>query len=211
VINHRQTVLAQYQNSPKLLANIDYFNAWIRPDVNIDDFYNYCFNVLTAKGFGLDDWGKIVNIARQIEIPGTNVDFGFEEALPGSYGFGQAPFYNSVQATTTFTLPDDSYRTLILTKALINICSFTAQSVNALLSYLFAGRGNCYVEDLGGMAIKYFFGFPLLVWEVSILQSSFLPRPAGVLATYEVLTVAGPFGFQEAGYPPFGFGNFYHF
>lgn len=209
--NYRDTIIAQYANSPVLDALVDDFNEWISPDTDLDQFYSYVWDVYTAQGFGLDILGRIVNISRLIDIPGTDINFGFEEALPGSYGFNQAPFYNGVGATTTFSLPDTAYRALILTKALINICDFTAPSVNRLLSVLFAGRGNCYVEDLGGMAIKYVFGFPLLVWEVSILQSSFLPRPAGVLATFEVITVEGAFGFQEAGYPPFGFGNFFHF
>jgi len=206
--NYEATILAQYANSPIITGLIGYTNQEMRPDIDLDNFYNYVWDVDNAQGFGLDILGRIVNISRNINIPGTDINFGFEEALPGSYPFGQAPFYSGHQATTVYTLDDQAYRLLVLTKAFINICNFTCRSLNALLQILFAGRGPCYCLDLGNMTMKYVFEFELLVWELSLFQS-LLPHPAGVLATIQVVPIEQTFGFQEGGFPPFGLGNFF--
>ena len=56
------------------------------------------------------------------------------------------------------------------------------------MSIFFANRGNCYVEDLGGMAIKYHFQFTLETWELGlILGGNILPRPAGVSVSYSFI------------------------
>jgi len=81
---------------------------------------------------------------------------------------------------------------LILTKALANISSFTAQSMNALLNFMFNGqgttRGSCYVlESATPMQISYVFNFALESWEAAVLeQASLMPRPAGVGVTITV-------------------------
>jgi hypothetical protein len=179
--NLEATILAQYANSPRIVALINYMNQWIDPTNDIDNFYANVWDVLTAVGFGLDIWGRIVNVPRTIQLTPLSDYFGFEEALPTSFAFNQAPFYSGPTQGQLFTLTDPAYRVLILTKALANISSFTAPSMNALLQFMFAGRGSCYVLDLGGMQMEYVFNFALQTWEASVLQQvSLLPRPAGV-------------------------------
>lgn len=180
------TFLAQYATSPILTSLIQAANAAIDPQADFDAFMANVWNVYTAKGFGLDIWGRIVNIPRTINIPASNDYFGFDEASPNAEPFNQAPFYSGPQAGTLYTLTDDAYRVLILTKALANISSFTAQSMNALLNFMFNGqgttRGSCYVlETTTPMQIQYVFNFALQSWEAAILeQASLMPRPAGV-------------------------------
>lgn len=198
--NYRDTVLAQYANSPAIGALIDNLDGCIRPDVDIDAVYEFIWNVQTAQGFGLDILGRIVNISRNVSIPGENINFGFKEALPTSHGFGQEPFYSGQNATAVFELSDAAYRTLILAKAMINISSATAKSVNAMLQTMFAGRGVCYVVDKGGMQIQYIFKFPLKQWEQAVMNSSFLQHPAGVQSSIQVSFVDFPYFY----------GNFYY-
>lgn len=187
VMTAMPTVMSQYANSPILMGLVDYFNQWIDPAADIDNFYDYVWNVATAVGFGLDIWGRIVGVPRKINIVPLPEYFGFNEALPGSFPFNQEPFFSGIVSTGTFELSDDSYRVLIMTKALANISSFTAPSVNALLSTLFKGRGNCYVQEIGPMAIEYVFNFALTTWEASVIQQSdLMPRPAGVSLTIVV-------------------------
>lgn len=179
--NVQQTILAQYANSPIITGLIDYTNQWIDPSIDLQNFYIYVWNVYSAKGFGLDIWGRIVNVPRTINIPASQIYFGFEEALPNAQPFNQAPFYSGPQSGTLYTLTDDTYLVLILTKALANISSFTAPSVNALLQFMFAGRGSCYVLETSPMQIEYVFNFPLQTWEAAVIeQPSLMPRPAGV-------------------------------
>lgn len=185
--NPSATLLSQYANSPAITALINDFNAWLDPGADIDHFYDVVWNVQTAVGFGLDIWGRIVDIPRQITITPLPLYLGFEEALPGSYPFDQEPFYSGVPTSSVYLLSDDAYRVLIMTKALANISSFSAPSVNALLRYLFAGRGSCYVLELSPMQIEYVFNFPLASWEAAVLlQPSLMPRPAGVGVTITV-------------------------
>lgn len=181
------TILAQYANSPIITSLVDYFNQWIDPATDIDNFFNYCWNVLTAKGFGLDNWGTIVGVNRQITLASIPDYLGFAEALPGSEPWNQAPWYGGTTTSQVYELSDDAFRTLILTKALANISNFTAPSINKLLQFLFAGRGSCYVLELSPMQIEYVFNFALQPWEQAVLlQPSLLPRPAGVGVTVTV-------------------------
>jgi len=185
-------------------------DAHIDPTTDFDNFFNYVWNVETAQGFGLDIWGRIVGIKRELLIPQTPPYFGFKEAMPGSHSFDEQPFYDGPPASQTYSLADDAYRQLILVKALANISATTAPALNQLLQNMFAGRGRCYVNDLGGMKLRYVFEFDLTVYEFAIMtQSGALPRPAGVSAS--LLASALPlFGFNEAGASasPFGEGIF---
>jgi hypothetical protein len=183
------TFLAQYATAPILTSLIQATNAAIDPQADFDAFMANVWDVYTAVGFGLDIWGRIVNIPRTINIPPSNDFLGFDEALPDAEPFNQAPFYTGPQGGTLFTLTDDAYRVLILTKALANISSFTAESMNALLNFMFNGqgttRGSCYVlESATPMQISYVFNFALTSWESAVLQqASLMPRPAGVGVT----------------------------
>ena len=211
MIDFEKTIISQYGNSPTILQLVQNMNAYLDPRADFDAFFDYVWNVDTAQGFGLDIWGRIVNIRRELQIPNAPVYFGFKDALPGSYPFDEAPFYDGTPpATQTYKLSDDAYRKLILTKALANIASSNAPSLNQLLQNMFADRGRCYVNDMGGMQFRYTFEFDLTPQEYAIVtQSGVLPRPAGVNAI--LFQSALPlFGFSEAGLSaaPFGQGVF---
>jgi len=200
MIDVEQTIISQYANSPTLVRLVQNMNAHVDPRADFDAFFDFVWNVDTAQGFGLDIWGRVVNIKRDLLIPDDHVYFGFGEAAPWAYPFDQAPFYSGDPPVShTYRLDDEAYRTLILVKALANISSTTAPSINRLLQNMFAGRGRCYVNDLGGMQMRYTFEFLLTPYEFAIMtQSGALPRPAGVNAT--LIAVSLPvFGFSEAG------------
>jgi hypothetical protein len=215
--NVLQTVVSQYANSPTLLALIQDFDRYIDPTADIDNFYNTVWNVDTAQGFGLDIWGRIVNVSRELKVVGNLAYFGFSEAYTslapntGPQPFGQAPLYPGVPATQVYALSDDAYRKLILAKAIFNISDCSIPAINQLLQNLFAGRGRCYVTDAGHMEMRFVFEFVLLPFEVSILtQSGVIPRPAGVYARAMQIDVPGTFGFSEGKGQPFGSGVFFN-
>ncbi len=243
MIDVEQTIISQYGNSPTILQLVRNMNEYLDPRADIDAFFDFVWNVDTAQGFGLDIWGRIVNISRLLTVPDTPEYLGFNEAALGVFPFGEAPFYDgSPPSTTTYRLADDVYRKLILIKALANISRPTAPAINQLLQNMFAGPrtypvlnytpldlfvldqdrldytvgstvsevNRCYVNDLGGMQLRYTFEFDLYPWELAMLtQSGALPRPAGV--SIILLQTALPvFGFSEAGQSaaPFGQGVF---
>lgn len=215
--NYTDTILSQYATSPTITALINFFNQNIDPSADIDAFYDIIWNVETAVGVGLDIWGKIVNVSRELQIATTPAYFGFDEAYTsatastGAQPFDQAPMYNGPLATSTFTLADDAYRKLIMVKALANITDCTSQSLNKLLRYLFAGEGRCYVVDTGGMQVRYVFEFALSDVELAImLNSGAVPRSAGVLVSVMQVDPSTTFGFAEAtGSQPFDQGVFF--
>ncbi|WP_407226384.1 DUF2612 domain-containing protein [Enterobacter roggenkampii] len=186
--NVSDTLLSQYANSPTIVSLINSFNENIDPSVNLDDFYDFVWNVDTAQGFGLDIWGKIVNVSRKLELVTEDVYLGFTEAnfttpvYTDPRPFGSGIFYTGIQTGTyVFSLTDSAYRRLIMVKAMANITDCTAPNVNRLLRFLFEGRGRCYVEDMGEMQMRYVFEFPLTTIEYSIMvNTNVVPRPAGV-------------------------------
>jgi hypothetical protein len=190
--------MKQYAASPTIQQLIadrgTYFpNSWQ------DQFYSNIWNVDTAGTLGLDIWGRIVVIGRNIQIPVVDY-FGFTTIPTQSWGaFGEESFYTGPTTSTTFRLENDAYRILILAKALSNIAKTDARSLNRVLQQLFPGRGRAWVSDLGSMAMRFYFEFALEPWEMAVLVSGgVLPRPAGVGAMIAQIP-AETFGFFEAG------------
>lgn len=177
------TVISQYSQSPTLVELVESMAAYIDPRTNLTLFYSYVWNVDTAQGFGLDVWGRIVGIGRLLRITGDDPTFGFDNDSdpPDWQPWSQGRFARGGEDGEAVILDDGAYRILILVKALANITATSAASINALLRNLFPGRGNPYVEDLGGMAMRFVFDFKLTPVEYAIVsQSGALPHPAGV-------------------------------
>lgn len=210
----QRTIISQYSSAPTIVDLVQRMNDAIDPRVNLQGFYDWCWNVDTAVGRGLDIWGKIVGVQRLLRIPGDLDTFGFVNAtIPYDWQpFNQGTFFAGTIDTQAYLLPDNTYRTLILTKALANIVATSAQNLNKLLRNLFPGRGRCYVLDNGSMSMTFTFEFDLTAAEYAILtQSGVLPHPAGVSYNVHVIPTATFFGFSEAlpGVLPFDFGVFY--
>lgn len=176
------TVISQYANSPILTQLITNMFQYVDQTQDMDAFYDMMFNVMTAQGYGLDVWGKIVGVTRVVPITVTDIFLGFEEAgTVNAAGFNQAPFFTGVALTGNFYLADGPFRTLILAKALANISDGSIKAFNQMLLSLFPSRGNCYVTDGGDMTMTYTFVFALSAVELAIVENSgVLPKPVGV-------------------------------
>lgn len=213
--NWRDTILSQYANSPAITAIIESFNDAADQSANLRSFFDNIWNLDTAQGYGLDVWGRIVGINRVLKIDLTKW-FGFSEAGSASADpFNQSPFYSGQPTTSNYSLVDQAYRQLIIAKAMANISDGSIPSINALLMYLFPGRGNCYVADgsageffgfseapgafgfdqrpfysgqpLPRMVMRYVFTFPLTPLDYAIINSGVLPKPVGVTASVVVI------------------------
>jgi hypothetical protein len=186
--DYQQTIISQFANSPVLTTLLSFIFQWIDPTEFFDGFYGDIWNVLTAQGYGLDVWGRIVGVNRNLDI-GSGTYFGFNEGnADGDYDNfgpgGQSPFYAGENITTTFALTDETYRQLILAKAAYNICDGSIGAVNEIMMTLFGASGVCYMADLGNMEIAYTFDFqPDPVQLAIIYQSGVLPKPVGVVAS----------------------------
>lgn len=178
----RVTVLSQYANSPVMLAVIDLLAEAFDQQDNLDQFYDLVWNVATAKGFGLDIWGRIVGVGRVLRIPASVPYFGFAEQP-----FGQGIFYGAGVITQNYALTDDAFRRLVFAKAALNINDGSIAAINAAMLAIFPTLGNSYVQDHGDMTMTYVFGSQPSPVELAIVaQAGVLPKPVGVSVSGEV-------------------------
>lgn len=82
------TIISDFANSPIITGVIGRAEQNITPALDIDAFYSAVFDLNTATDFGLDIWGLIVGVTREIPRDATPTYLGFD-ALPG---FDQQPF-----------------------------------------------------------------------------------------------------------------------
>lgn len=200
-----KTLLSEYDNSPRLKALLCGFEKAVDPYWAIDAFYQAIFDPRTAIGWGLDVWGRIVGIARDIVMDGDQNVFGFfgSDLQP----FGQAPFYFA-NATNTYTLTDTAFRVLVFLKAAINISTGTLAELNYLFSKIFGERGHVMVLHTGTMHLRLVFRFKLSLYERGLLGTGGAnPVPAGV--GYDIYDVpVKTFGFQGSNLMPFDQGAY---
>lgn len=206
------TVISQYANSPAITQLVENFAGYVDQTANFEAFFDLIFNVDTAQGYGLDVWGRIVGVTRNLDVPVGDY-WGFAEAGDAE-PFNNGQFYSGAPLTSTYVLSDNAYRTLIFAKALANISDNSIPALNQMLLNLFPNRGNCYVTDGSGdagpyfgfsesttawgfnqapfysgqsivrMVMTYTFEFVLAPFELAIVeQSGALPKPVGVKAS----------------------------
>lgn len=196
-----ETIQSQYSASRTIRALADSARVRIAPDADIALFYANIFNIATARGAGLDVWGRILGIGRKVDITELSDFFGFYGS--DNEPFDQAPFWDgSARPTGVYELADDAYRQLLLWKAMANIAAADAASLNNLLQGLFPGR-NIVVYETGIMELTLFLYFPLEPWERTILKN-YGPIAKGAGVELKWVEIPYPvFGFNEAGYDPF--------
>lgn len=181
MINYKDIILSQYANSPKMISLIQGFAQAVSPDQDIQNFYETVYNISTASGFGLDNWGIILDIPRSIKQDDGKL----------------------------YYLEDESFRFLLLIRAMANVSTCTIPNLVSILNNMFANRGKCYVFDVGVMKMKYVFDFYLTDEEKAILQlPNIPPKPTGVQIEFKEYPSKFTFGFNGTGFRPFNQGTF---
>ncbi|WP_242685687.1 DUF2612 domain-containing protein, partial [Photorhabdus sp. RW14-46] len=98
------------------------FNAAVSSVEFINTFYDLIWNIDTANTYGLDVWGKIVNVSRRLTVNENVKYIGFGEALlsvlttTDPNPFDQAPFYAGESKTKTIELSDQPVSASLLSK-----------------------------------------------------------------------------------------------
>jgi hypothetical protein len=197
VINWQGTVISQYNQSATIQSLLYAINQWIDPTEDLQNFYDFIWNVDTAQGYGLDVWGRIVAVERVLRVQVNDPYFGFDEAtILSAWPFNTTPvdptgpqrggiLYQNEPLNANYVLSDDGYRTLILAKALFNIVNGSIPAMNQILINLFSDQGRAYIIDNQDMSMTYQFEFiPTPVDAAIISQSGVMPRPTGVSVTY---------------------------
>lgn len=202
-------IQSQYSASKRIRALSAGYQARIDPHVDIELFYDKMFNIYTAEGFGLDNWGEILQIGRNIPGPYVGDSFGFDGSLLSP--FNQRPFVPNDPATlnTFITLDDESFRLLLLYKALANISASDAATQNLLLSVLIdtgvGGFGEvAYVLEVDTMVIRWVFHSYMTPTQFAVFQvAGTLARGAGVGWELYTIDPVLTFGFDGSEMRPF--------
>jgi hypothetical protein len=184
--DYLKTVISQYFDSTTIRALLEAFNQWKSPQPSIELLYNGVLNLDTARGYGLDRWGRIVGVGRVFNVA-AGTFFGFAEAqdIAESPFNNDGCFWSGGPTTVPTLLSDNGFLTLILAKAMANITDGSTASYNQILMALFGDLGPCFVVDGLDMTGQYrFLGFFLPPLESAVFyQSGVIPHPAGVQMT----------------------------
>lgn len=205
-----ETILSQYGASERIKKLLRGFDELIKPDADIKLFYDNVLNILTARGVGLDVWGIIIGIGRNIQVSSTSSNTDFFDFNGSGYNvFNASPFYNTKSGNGTIPLADNAYRELLLIKAAANISRTDAASLTSLMERLYSDRGDFYIVEAGLMKLNYIFGFYLEPFELALaLRRDLPPKPAGVSYTVYQIDIANTFGFAGSNMQPFNQGVF---
>lgn len=175
-------IQSQYSASARILVLAASYQLRIDPYADMQLFYEKMFNIYTAEGFGLDNWGVILQMPRLITDPDTGV---------------------------SFLLEDENYRLLLLYKAMANISASDAATQNRLLAALIntgiGGFGNAaYVLQVDTMVIRWVFEDFLDDVQLAVFKvAGTLARGAGVGWELYAVNPAQVFGFDGGDWQPF--------
>jgi hypothetical protein len=166
--NVKSTIISQYQNSNAINTIIDGMNKGLDPRNDLEAILNDVWDIRRAKGWGLDNWGRILNTGRI---------FTYDDG-------------------SRHVLEDEEYRRVLMMKAASNISNCSLADINLLLQELFADKkGTPFVLEAEPMVLRYVFDVELAEWEIELLrQEGLLPHPAG-MGVEVVLRSPHSFGF----------------
>lgn len=208
--NNIKNLLYGYISSDNPLEYYEGFNSFL----NIDymEFYTTFFNIYTANTAGLDNWGSILGISRNIYVPAYPYFFGFNStnrpftvtANVGTQSFNYGGFNSG--ATTYQPVDDNFFRAMLLLRYQTLTCNMSILAITTILNTFFANLSKFAIADnptrrrflaaqqtvsvqdnLAPMSITYTFSQKLTVQQGAIFSAqnntvSLLPRPLGVEA-----------------------------
>lgn len=221
-------VQSQYGNSPTIKALIRAMYDDINPAMDFQTFYDNIFNLDTATGIGLDIWGRILGIGRDIDFdsvfPLTPL-LGYRKAQlnPWNQGVFYTPSNVHDGTMTQANLTDGRYRDLLKFKAYVNIGKGTLHALNDASYKVFGTyditatginipgtlpNGDMYNQN--AMHISWVFRKD----EITNLDMSFIQMlgnmavPAGVDQNIHIVAKDPLFGFAGSRLTGFNQGNF---
>ncbi|MDL2315523.1 DUF2612 domain-containing protein [Desulfovibrio sp. OttesenSCG-928-A18] len=203
-------IQSQYAASARILALAAACQEEVCPEADVGLFFRTMFDIYTAEGVGLDNWGMILQMGRVIPGPYLGPCFGFDgsELHPFSrYPF--APDTASEDGAVALRLDDEAYRLLLLYKAMANISASTAQAQNDLLAALVGTGiadlpGAAYVLEVDTMVIRWVFEDSLDAIQLAVFRvAGALARGAGVGWELYALNPGAVFGFDGGNWQPF--------
>ena len=159
-------MIGQYANSPVLVALNNGLTELFDDSQFVENWYNVVFNLKTATGYGLDVWGRILNMSREIEYNGVSY------YLQGAQTIGGITF--------TAEEMENFYRMVLQITAMRYIGNASIYSINSILDVIFSDYGRAYCYEYGTMQIRYVFEFYMNDLLKAMIESLNM-HPSGVL------------------------------
>ena len=196
------TVVSQYANSPIITGVIQSIAAALDATASYDAFFSSVWDISTAVGYGLDRWGRVLDINRTIPVVSAIPYFSVDDPV---YGLDNpnAPVMlptSPATQTTQVTLLDVDYRNLLMAKAALNIAPGSSSGIMGVLNTFFNNyESNVFVSDtnntitsLFGLSVGLCGNAPSVV-NLSILFNGIMTvNPPCVSVSYSVTTGNGP-------------------
>ena len=187
--NFEQHILWQYDNSKSLKSLILSKKNWY--NTNLTEFWQ---NIITdflkissANDWGLNLWGKILQVRRLYNINGELVYISKELYRKVVKGKLQLLFSSG-------TIPD-----------IHKFCN------SVFSDYVHQNAWAVYIKDNNDMTIQYIINFTPTTEELALLYDrDFLPTPAGVGKNIYITSTDTLFGFQGSEFQPFNNGVFWN-
>lgn len=187
MIDWRDTVIKQYQTSPRLIRWLENFNDNMDPSAFIDMFLSDIWTPSTANTFGLEVWGRIVGVSPYIKVSGSRYIGWVDDLVQSTWN--NAIWYSGETSGTLTRMTDAMFRKLIFAKAYANLSDCSVPSLNTILMTMFGDSGEVWVQDNRDRTLTVVFGFQPDDMQIAIVEKSgVLPTPAGVDYSYKVQT-----------------------
>lgn len=146
------TVQSQYSASPRILAIAGMYWDMLNPGSEIQTMLDDMLNPSTARGYGLDVWGRIVGIKRAtVPVSGEYLAFDPDPmSNPDGDSWNNAPFN---PLTPQGLATDAVFRVYVMVKAMMNIGNGSLADLNKYFSLMFPDSG-IQVIHAGTMIIR---------------------------------------------------------
>ena len=146
------TVQSQYSASPRILALAGMYWDMLNPGSEIQTMLDDMLNPSTARGYGLDVWGRIVGIKRAtVPVSGEYLAFDPDPmSNPDGDSWNNAPFN---PLTPQGLATDSVFRVYVMVKAMMNIGNGSLADINKYFSLMFPNSG-IQVIHAGTMIIR---------------------------------------------------------
>ena len=194
------TVQSQYATSPRILALAGIYWNKINPAQEVELMLTDMINPSTARGYGLDVWGRIVGIKRAtVPVSGEYLAFDPDPLTnPQGNTWNNAPFN---PLTAQGLASDPVFRMYVFVKAMMNIGNASLADINKYFSLLFPDSG-IMVIHAGTMIIRVL-DYDSVLTDAAILALKSIDWiPAGV--GWQVWQGEPDcFGFEGSGLQPF--------
>jgi hypothetical protein len=183
------TVYAEYSNA----TNVNNFISTIKPylTMDVEEFRTNYFDLYTCNAQGLDNWGRILDISRDVSNDTKyNQRFGFGQISnpppTGQYpqNFNNGSFYNGQGSGVSTVLTDTEFRELLKLRYRTLTTNQSIGSINIIMNEYVRAQNITYralVVETSPMLLTYNYNFTLLPYQRTIFtKRNVIPVPLGV-------------------------------